>query len=119
MASSVEEYLAAVPKEARAALDKVRKAIKAAAPGGTEGISYGIPTYKLEGRPLVGFGASRNHCGFYVMSPEVMEAHREELEAYNTSKGTIRFPATKPLPAALVRKLVRARVAENASRSER
>jgi uncharacterized protein YdhG (YjbR/CyaY superfamily) len=115
--TSVDEYLAGVPDEARAALEKVRKAIRATAPGGTEGISYGIPTYKLGGRPLVGFGASKNHCGFYVMSPAVMDAHRDELQAYDTSKGTIRFPATRPLPTTLVRKLVTARIAENESRS--
>jgi uncharacterized protein YdhG (YjbR/CyaY superfamily) len=112
-AGDVDEFLAAVPNEARAALEKVRGHIRAAAPGATESISYGIPTFKLEGRPLVGTGATKNHCALYVMSPEVMEAHAAELEGYDTSKGTVRFPAENPLPAALVKKLVKARIAEN------
>jgi uncharacterized protein YdhG (YjbR/CyaY superfamily) len=111
-ARDVDEYLAAVPAEARAALEKLRKTIKAAAPAATETISYQIPTYKYQG-PLVAFAAFPNHCSFFPMSPSVMEAHRDELEPYATSKGTIRFPASKPLPAALVKKLVKARMAEN------
>jgi uncharacterized protein YdhG (YjbR/CyaY superfamily) len=94
-AADVDSYLAAVPEEARAALEKLRKTIKAAAPKADEVISYQIPTYKHYG-PLVGFAAFPNHCGFYVMSPAVMDAHRDELESYDTSKGTIRFqPASR------------------------
>lgn len=72
--------------------------------------------FKLQG-PLVSFGAATNHCSFYVQSPAVMEAHKDELKAYDTSKGTIRFPADKPLPAALVKKLVKARIEENLARA--
>lgn len=111
----IDEYLATVPAEARATLEKLRKTIRSAAPKATEGISYQVPTFKYLG-PLVGFGAATKHCGFYVMSPAVMEAHKNELESYDTSKGTIRFPPDKPLPAALVRKLVKARIAENEAR---
>jgi uncharacterized protein YdhG (YjbR/CyaY superfamily) len=111
-AGDIDEYLAAVPTEARAALEKLRKSIKAAAPAATETISYQIPAYKYRG-PLVSFAAFPGHCSFFVQSPSVMEAHRDELEPYDTSKGTIRFPASKPLPAALVKKLVKARIKEN------
>lgn len=114
--SEVDDYLAAVPEEARATLEKLRKTIQAAAPKATETISYRVPTFKYRG-PLVAFAAFPNHCGFYVMSPSVMEAHKDKLESFDTSKGTIRFPASKPLPAALVRKLVKARIAENEARA--
>ncbi|MGH8946457.1 MAG: iron chaperone, partial [Acidimicrobiia bacterium] len=89
-ARDVEEFLAAVPNEARATLEKLRQTIKATVPNATETIGYGIPTFKHQGRPLVGFGATKKHCALYVMSPAVMEAHAAELEDYDTSKGTIR-----------------------------
>jgi uncharacterized protein YdhG (YjbR/CyaY superfamily) len=112
-ANEVDDYLAKLPEEARAALEKLRKTIRAAAPKATEGFSYGIPAFKLHGRPLVSYAALKNHCSFFPMSPAVIEAHRKELEPYGTSKGTIRFSVDKPLPAALVRKLVKARIAES------
>jgi uncharacterized protein YdhG (YjbR/CyaY superfamily) len=112
----VDDYLAKVPDEARASLEKLRKTIRAAAPKATEGFSYGIPAFKLHGRPLVSYAALKNHCSFFPMSPAVLDAHRKELEAYDTSKGTIRFPVDKPLPATLVRKLVKARIAESEDR---
>ena len=108
----MDEFLAMVPEEARTALEKLRKAIRAAAPNATETIGYGVPMLKHQGRPLVSFGAGKNHCAFYVMSPAVMGAHAADLKGYDTSAGTIRFQAAKPLPAALVRKLVKARIAE-------
>jgi uncharacterized protein YdhG (YjbR/CyaY superfamily) len=111
-ARDVEQFLAAVPAEARATLEKLRKTIRAAVPNATETISYGIPTFKHQARPLVGFGATKNHCALYVMSPAVMDAHAAELEEYDTSKGTIRFSARQALPAAQVRKIVAARIAE-------
>ena len=77
-----------------------------------EGIGYGVPAFKYRGRPLVSFGAGKNHCSFYVQSPAVLEAHRGKLAGYDTSKGTIRFPPDRPLPAELVATLVQARVAE-------
>ncbi len=104
-------------------LEKLRKTIKSAAPQAIEGISYQIPVLKHEGRPLVGFGsgsrrggATKNHCSFYVMSPSVMKAHADELEPYDTAKGTVHFPIGKPLPTGLVKKLVKARIEENAAR---
>jgi uncharacterized protein YdhG (YjbR/CyaY superfamily) len=116
-AETVDDYLAAVPQDARAALEALRGTIRGAAPEATETISYQIPTFKDHG-PLVAFAAFENHCGFYVMSPEVMRAHAADLKGYETGKGSIRFAADKPLPAALVRKLVKARLAENKSRAK-
>ncbi|WP_042683589.1 iron chaperone [Candidatus Nitrosotenuis chungbukensis] len=112
---TVDDYLAAVPDDARAALAKIRSAIKAAAPKATETISYRIPMYKDHGS-LVGFGAFRDHCSFFVASPSVMRSHSAELKGYKLGKATINFPADKPLPAALVKKLVKARIAENEAR---
>ena len=108
----VDDYLATLPEEPRAALEKLRATIRAAAPDATEGFSYGIPAFRLGGRPLVSYAALKDHCSFFPMSPAVIEANRKELERYDTAKGTIRFPADRPLPAALVRKLVKARIAE-------
>jgi uncharacterized protein YdhG (YjbR/CyaY superfamily) len=112
--TEVERYLAALPEEVRASLEQLRRVIRAAAPGSVEQMSYGVPTFKHHGRSLVSFGAAKKHCSFYVMSPAVMEAHRDELEAYATSKGTIRFEAGRPLPTELVTRLVEARLRENA-----
>ena len=114
-AKDVDEYLAGVPKEARATLEKLRKTIKAAAPMASESISYQMPMYKHHGM-LIGFAAFKDHCSLFPGSA-VMDAHKEELKRYDTSKGTIRFPANKPLPAALVKKLVKARIAENEARA--
>lgn len=114
-ARDVDEYLAGVPKEARATLEKLRKTIKAAAPMASEGISYQMPMYKHHGM-LVGFAAFKDHCSIFP-GAAVMDAHKEELKRYSTSKGTIRFPVNKPLPATLVKKLVKARIAENEARA--
>ena len=84
-------------------------------PRAEECISYSLPAFRLDG-VLVAFGASTDHCSFYPMSPAVMEAHEKDLQKYHTSKGTIRFQADKPLPAGLVKKLVKARIAENLAR---
>src|SRR5438552_14806143 len=109
---TIDEYLAALSADQRAALQELRKTIRAAAPKAEECISYGIPAFRQNGM-LVGFGATANHCAFYLMSATTLGAHKEELAGYDTSKGTIRFRADDPLPAALVRKLVKARIAEN------
>lgn len=113
---SIDEYLAAVSDEQRAALEKLRRTIKRAVPQAEECISYGLAAFRLDGKPLVAFGATANHCAFYLMSGSTVDDHRQELQKYDTSKGTIRFPANKPLPATLVRKLVQARIAENRGR---
>lgn len=110
-AETIDEYLAPLSNEKRAALEKLRKDIKSAAPKAEECISYQVPGLRLGGRLLVSFGAAANHCSFYPGAYPI-EAHRDELKAYSTSKGTIRFPADKPLPTTLVRKLVKSRIAE-------
>lgn len=110
---TIDEYLAALSDEKRAALEKLRKTIKAAAPKAEECISYQLPAFRLGGRMLVAFGATANHCAFYPMSSSTVEAYKDELKGYDTSKGTVRFQAGNPLPATLVRKLVKARIAEN------
>ncbi len=110
---TIDEYVAGLDAGQRAALEKLRRTIRAAAPKAEEYFSYGLPAFRLDGRPLVAFGAGAKHCAFYPMSGSMVEAHRQELEGFETSKGTIRFKPDKPLPAALVRKLVKARLAEN------
>lgn len=111
---TVDEYLAALSADKRAALQRLRETIKAAAPKAEECISYQLAAFRQD-RMLVAFGATKTHCAFYPMSSTTVEAHKNELKNYDTSKGTIRFQADKPLPAALVRKLVKARLAENAN----
>lgn len=111
--TTVDEYLAALSEEKRAALERLRKTIRSAAPKAEECISYGIPAFRQDG-PLVAFGATANHCAFYLMSSSTVDAHKGDLDGYDTSKGTVRFQPDEPLPAALVRKLVKARLAENA-----
>jgi len=112
----VDEYLADLPDVPRATLEKVRRAVRAAAPKAIEGISYRMPVYKHKGM-LVGFAAFKNHCSLFVMSYAVMKAHREELKPYDVDKGTIRFPLHKALPATLIKKMVKARVAENEAKA--
>ena len=114
-AATIDEYLAPLPPEKRAALQWLRRHIKAAAPGAEECISYGIPAFRLDGKLLVHFGAAAKHCAFYPGA--VVEAHREALKGYDTSKGTIRFQPDTPLPAALVRTLVTAQIARRAART--
>jgi len=114
---TVDEYFDAVPEPARSTLLKVRAAIRSAAPKeATEAISYGIPSFQYQGG-LVGYGAFSKHCSLFPMSMAVIEQFKDELKKFNVSKGTIRFPVDKPLPAALVRKLVKARIAEKLART--
>jgi uncharacterized protein YdhG (YjbR/CyaY superfamily) len=94
-----DDYLAAVSDDKRAALEELRKSIKAAAPEAEECISYQLPAFRLNGKLLVAYGAAKNHCAFYPGS--VVKALEDEFNDYDTSKGTIRFPADKPLPPAL------------------
>ena len=113
--TTIDEYLAALPADKRGALEALRQIIREAAPQAEECISYQLPAFRYNGM-LVGFGATTNHCAFYLMSGATLEAHQDELQQYDTSKGTIRFQADKPLPAELVRKLLQARLAENEQR---
>jgi uncharacterized protein YdhG (YjbR/CyaY superfamily) len=112
-AADVEAYLAACPDPHRPTLEKMRVMIRAAAPkDATEAISYGMPSFRYKGG-LVGYAAFKEHCSFFPMSGRLVEEFADELKAYKTSKGTIQFPVDKPLPPALVKKMVKARVAQN------
>jgi len=112
----VEAYLAKVPEPARTTLLKVRTAIRAAVPAeATETISYGMPAFRYKGA-LVGYAAFKNHCSFFPMSASLLDDFKDELKDYRTSKGTLQFPVDRPLPATLVKKLVKARVSQNESK---
>ena len=114
----VDEYVARVPEPARSTLNKMRALIRSVAPPeATETISYGIPAFKYKGM-LVWFAAFSNHCSLFPGS-SVIEAFKNELKDFHTSKGTIRFPVDKPLSAALVKKLVKARIAQNEAKTQR
>ena len=108
---SINDYLSGLPDDKRKALTKLRKDIKAAAPHAEECISYQIPAFRLDGRMLVWFHAAAGHCSFFPGAYPI-KACAKDLKKYATSKGTIRFPADKPLPTSLVKRLVKARVAE-------
>ena len=112
---TIDDYLAALSREKRAALEKLRKDIKSAAPEAEECISYELPGFRLGGKGLVSFGAWANHCAFYP-GAHPLAAHKDELKGYDTSKGSIRFEADNPLPASLVRKLVKTRIKEYAAK---
>jgi uncharacterized protein YdhG (YjbR/CyaY superfamily) len=117
--SDVDDFLAKVNEPAHSALQKLRGQIAAAAPGAEEIINYGVPMFRVNGKNLVSFAAAKAHCSFFVMSPTLMETLADELKGFGTSKGTIRFQPEKPIPAALVKKIVKARLAENAAARKR
>ena len=116
---NIDEYLAGVPEPGRSTLNKVRATIRSVVPkDATEAISWGMPAFKYKG-PLVGFAAFTNHCSLFPMNSSLIVTFKNELEGFETSKGTIHFPLDKPLPTALTKKLVKARVAENESKKKR
>jgi uncharacterized protein YdhG (YjbR/CyaY superfamily) len=109
---NTDEYLALVPEPARTTLSKMRATIRSVAPAeATEAISYGMPSFRYKGG-LVGFAAFSGHCSFFPMSAALIEQFKDDLKNYETAKGTIRFPLDKPLPAALIKKFVKARIAQ-------
>ncbi|MBI2516686.1 MAG: DUF1801 domain-containing protein [Opitutae bacterium] len=110
--TEIDQFLATLSADKRSALAKLRKDIRAAAPNLEECISYGLPAFRLNGKFLLAFGAGANHCAFYPGT--TVQSLEADLTGYDTSKGTIRFPADTPLPAALVRKIVKARIAAKA-----
>ena len=111
--AGVEAYLAKVPEPARTTLAKVGAMIRAATPKeATEQLSYGMPAFRYKGA-LVAYGAFKDHCSFFPMQASLTDAMQDDLKGYRTSKGTLQFPLDQPLPAALVKKMVKARVAEN------
>ena len=117
--TTVDEYLAALPEERRAAVAELRRTIRAAAPEATEVISYLMPAFKTHGQFLVSYAAFKNHYSLFPASDAVIEAGGDELKPYLAGKGTIQFPADKPIPVALVKKIVKVRLAENAARGDR
>ena len=110
-AKNVDSYISAAPKESRAKLTQLRKVIRAVAPKAKEGISYRMPYYDYHGA-LVWFAAFKSHIGIFLRPPVIAE-HKRELKRYVTTKSAIHFPIDKPLPLALIRRLVRARMAKN------
>ena len=112
---TMDEYIARFPKDVRDVLEKLRRVIRESAPKAEETISYGIPTFDLNGRHLVHFAAYKNHVGFYPTSSWI-KAFKKELSPFKTSKGTVQFPLDKPIPFDLVKKIVKFRVKENESK---
>jgi uncharacterized protein YdhG (YjbR/CyaY superfamily) len=112
--SNVEEYISKFPPEVRIRLEQMRNSIRSSAPGATEEIAYGMPAYKLNGRPLVYFAAFKSHIGFYA-TPSGHEAFSAELSKYKQGRGSVQFPLNQPLPLDLVRQITEFRVAENLS----
>jgi uncharacterized protein YdhG (YjbR/CyaY superfamily) len=109
---AVTAYLATLPPPVRARMRQIRAIVRATAPGAVEHFSYRIPGFRLDGRPLVWYAAFRQHISLYPITPTLLRAHRIDVSGYETSKGTIRLPLDEPLPAPLVKRLVKARAAE-------
>ena len=112
IAAKTRAYVASLPPTSRTALKKLRDTIRTAAPGAVENFSYGIPGFRLDGKTLVWYAAWKNHTSLYPITAGMKRAYGPELDAYETSKGTVRFPLGAPLPVAFIRRLVKARVAE-------
>jgi uncharacterized protein YdhG (YjbR/CyaY superfamily) len=114
---TIDEYIAEFPKNVRDVLEELRQVISESAPGAKEAISYGMPTFKLNGN-LVHFAAWKNHVGFYPAGPSAIEAFKEELAPFKQSKGTVQFPLDKPIPFDLVKKIVNFRAKQNETKKK-
>ena len=110
--SSIDAYLAAVRGEKRVALDKLRKTIRAIVPKAEECISYGIPAFRFNGKVVAGFAATAKGCSYFPFSGSTLGSLAAELEDYDRTKSSLHFDPAKPLPQTLVRKLIKARMAE-------
>ena len=108
---TIDAYLSALPRDKRDTLETLRRNIRAIAPDAEECIYYNIPAFRLAGTPLVAFGAAKDHCSLYPLSSATIEAHADLLRGYDLSRGTIRFPVDRPLPLSVLRKIVKARMA--------
>lgn len=117
MVKTIDEYIATFPKNVQDILQELRKVIKEAAPEAKEAISYGMPTFKLNGN-LVHFAAYKNHIGFYP-APSGIDSFKEKLAKYRTGKGTLQFPIDEPIPFELMKEVVRVRVKENLSKKSK
>jgi len=116
-AAGVDAYLAQVPEPAKVTLQKMRATIRSIVPAeATEGLSYGMPAFRYKG-PLVAYAAFKDHCSFFPMQVSLIDRLKDELKQYRTSKGTLQFPPDRPLPAALLKKMVKLRIAENEIRT--
>jgi len=115
-AADVRKYIAALPAAARKRMQQIRATIRGVAPGAVEHFSYRIPAFKLDGQALIWYAAFKHHTSLYPITPALVRAHGLDLSAYETSKGTLRLPLASPLPTALVKRLVKARVAEARAR---
>ncbi|MGO4879625.1 MAG: iron chaperone [Bryobacteraceae bacterium] len=117
--TTVDEYLARIPEPARTTLNTIRATIRSVVPPeATEAISYQIPTFKYKGS-LVAYAAFRNHCSLFPMNSSLITTFKDQLKGYQTAKGTIRFPLDQPLPAALIKKIVKIRIADNDRKQNR
>jgi len=112
---TIDEYIEAFPVDVQHILEKMRETIQQTAPEAVEAISYQMPTFKLNGKNLVHFAAYKNHIGFYPI-PSGIEAFKQELSPYKQGKGSVQFPIDKPIPYALVEKIVKYRAKENLAR---
>jgi len=115
--NNVDEYISTFPKETQELLKQVRKTIRQAAPDADESISYGMPAYKLNGKPLVYFAAFKNHIGFYA-TPTGHKEFADELSKYKQGKGSVQFPLDKPMPLDLIERITKFRVKENSSKTK-
>jgi uncharacterized protein YdhG (YjbR/CyaY superfamily) len=114
---NIDEYIAGFPQEVRSKLEQVRAAVKKASPDAGEKISYAMPAFMLQGKPLVYFAAFKNHIGFYPL-PQGIKAFEEELAGYKTSKGAVQFPLNKPVPVGLIIKIVKFRMKHIRTKNE-